>query len=190
MAGISRDGQHDHQRIADVRCQVIERFDLDAARRVAVNDLRQHLLRCLDEPLGPARLLRLERRHFDGQFGGALNVGEVFEFPSRQLRAVAEVGIFGERVVLPSACVGDGLPPPHAGCAVEIEEDTAARARPMLEDKMPVEQDCLNLREEAVVAVEMGPPRLHHADFRIVEVMDRPASASLSAERNPHRRWR
>ena len=42
----------------------------------------------------------------------------------------------------------------------------------MLEDEVPVEQDGLNLGHERVVAVEVGPTGLDHADLRFGEVMD------------------
>src|SRR3981081_1002274 len=42
----------------------------------------------------------------------------------------------------------------------------------MLENEMSVEQDRLYLREDGIVPINVGPPRLHHADPRIAEVMD------------------
>ena len=63
----------------------------------------------LDEALGPACLLGFEGGHFDGEFGGALDVLQVFELPAFELGAVAEVGVFGEGVVLPAAGFVDGL---------------------------------------------------------------------------------
>ena len=139
---------------------------------VGAEDLGQNLDAGLDEPLGPARLLGFEGGHLDGQLGGALDVGQVLELPAGHLRAVAEVGVFGERVVLPAAAVGDGLAAPHAGGAVEVEELAGAGARAMLEDEVAVEQDGLDLGQHAVVAVEVGPAGLHHADLGLGEVMD------------------
>ena len=54
---------------------------------------------------------------------------------------------------------------PDAGGAVEIEKGAAAGARAVLDDEMAVEQNGFDLREQGIVAVEIGPARLHHADF-------------------------
>ena len=172
MAGISSGGHEDHERITEVGGEVVDGLDLDAAGHVGAEDLGQNLDAGLDEALGPARLLGFEGGHFDGQLGGALDVGQVFELPAGKLRAVAEVGVFGEGVVLPAAAIGDGLDAPHAGSAVEVEEVAGAVARAMLEDEVAVEQDGLDLGKHAVVAVEVGPAGLHHADLRLGEVVD------------------
>jgi len=74
--------------------------------------------------------------------------------------------------VLPSSRLVDGSAAPHTGGAVEIEEDPGAGAATVLEDEVAVEQDGFDLSEETVVAVEVGPPALHHADVRFGEVVD------------------
>jgi hypothetical protein len=74
--------------------------------------------------------------------------------------------------VLPAAAVGDGLAAPHAGGAVEVEEVAGAGAGAVLQHKVAVEQDGLDLGQHAVVAVEVRPARLHHADLRLGEVVD------------------
>ena len=74
--------------------------------------------------------------------------------------------------MLPSAAVFNGLASPHAGRAVEVEKHPAARASAVLQHKVPVEQDGLDFRKKRVVAVQVRPARLHHADFRLGEVMD------------------
>ena len=74
--------------------------------------------------------------------------------------------------MLPAAAVGNGLAAPHAGGAVEVEVLAGARAGAMLQNKMPVEQDGLDLGQHAVVAVEVRPAGLHHADFGLGEVVD------------------
>ncbi len=99
----------------------------------------------LDEPLGPARLLRLESGHFDGQLRRALDLRQIFKPPPGQLRAVAEVSVFSECVVLPAAAVDDGLDAPHAGGAVEVEVVAGTDACAMLNDKVAVEEDGLDL---------------------------------------------
>src|ERR1700735_3747541 len=99
---------------------------LDLARNVGAKDHRKHFDRGLDEALGPARLLGLEGGHLDGQLGRALDIRQVFELPSGKLGAVAEIGVFGEGVVLPATGVGDRLSAPHTGGAIEVEEIAGA----------------------------------------------------------------
>ena len=74
--------------------------------------------------------------------------------------------------MLPAAGGGDDLSPPHAGGSVEVEEDAGAAAAAVLEDEVAVEQDGLDLGEEAVVAVHVGPAGLDHADGGLGEVVD------------------
>ncbi len=162
----------DHERIAEIGREVIDGLDLVAQGGFGAEDPGQNLDAGLDESLGPARLLGFEGGHFDGQLGRALDLGQVFELPAGHLRAVAEVGVFSERVVLPAAAIGDGLAAPHAGGAVEVEVLAGAGAGAVLQNKVPVEQDGLDLGQHAVVAVEVGPAGLHHADLGLGEVMD------------------
>lgn len=42
----------------------------------------------------------------------------------------------------------------------------------MFQYKVAVQQDSLNLRQYAVVAVQVSPPRLHHADLRLGKVVN------------------
>ena len=111
----------------------------------------QDLLRNLDQSLGPARLLGLERRHLDRQLGGTLYVLQIKKFPSLQLGAIREVGVFGESVVLPTASLVNGHATPHAGSAVEVEEHAATSAAGVLQHEVAVEQDGLDLGQERVV---------------------------------------
>ena len=117
-------------------------------------------------------MLRLERGHLDREFSGTLDILQINKLPAFQLRAIGKIGVFGERVVLPAARLVDGCAPPHSGGAVEVEEHVAARASRMLENKVAVEHDGFNFGQERVVAVDVRPSRLHHADLRIGEVVD------------------
>ncbi len=74
--------------------------------------------------------------------------------------------------MLPAPGFIDSATPPHAGGAVEVEEDAGAGAGSMLEDEVAIEEDGFDLGEEAVVAVEVGPAGLHHADLGLGKVMD------------------
>ncbi len=73
--------------------------------------------------LGPAVLLALEAVHVRRQFRGHDDVREVNEAPALHLRAVAQVHVLGERVMLPAAGVDDAPLAPDAGGAVEVEEE-------------------------------------------------------------------
>ena len=141
-------------------------------RCVAGEHLGQYFLGDLDQPLGPARLLRLECGHFHRQFGRTFDVLQINKLPSLELRAIGKIGVFGERVMLPAAGFVNGAAPPHAGRAVEVEENAAARASRVFEHEMAVEQNGFDLGQQRVVAVDVRPARLHHADLGIGEVMD------------------
>jgi hypothetical protein len=91
-----------------------------------------------------------------------------------QLRAVAQVEVLGEGVVLPAARVVDGGAPPDARGAVEVEEAPAAVPAAVLEDEMTVEQNGLNPREQRVVFVDVAPAGLDHRDLLVAEVRHQP----------------
>ena len=172
MAGMQQNGKHDHQRIAEVGRQVIPGFDFHVPRYVTRKHLGKYFLGDLDQSLGPARLLRLECRHLHRQLGRTFDILQVNKLPSFELRAIGKVGVFGERVVLPAAGFVNGASPPHAGGAVEVKENAAARPSRVFQHEMAVEQNGFDLGQQRVVAVDVRPARLHHADLGIGEVMD------------------
>ena len=107
----------------------------------------------LDASFSPAVLLALEAVHIHGQFGGSDEVGEEDEVPAFELRAVAEVEVFGERVVVPAARINNtGLPPDACG-AVEIDEASAAVAPGLFQQEMAVEEHGLDAGEEGMRAI-------------------------------------
>ena len=75
--------------------------------------------------------------------------------------------------MLPATCILDHLAPQHTGRAVEVKEKSSAEARAVLEDEMPVQQHRLDFRQQVVMAIQVGPPRLHYSDIRIAEIVDR-----------------
>src|SRR5262245_45428840 len=107
-------------------------------------------------------LLRLEAVHFDGDFGRRDDTRDEHESPAAKLRPVAEIEVFGQRVMLPPARFVYGGASPDPGRAVEVEEPARTIAAAVLEHEMPVEQDRLDLGEERVVLVDVPPPGLHH----------------------------
>jgi hypothetical protein len=125
----------------------IGRFGFDFERQVRLQQIRQDLLAGLNRSLGPAMLLRFERVHFHRHFGRRDQVGQEQKLPAAQLRAIAQVEIFGEGVVLPAARFVDARPAPQTGGAVEIKETTAAAAGGLLEEKVAVEEHRLDAGE-------------------------------------------
>ena len=159
--------QHAHQDVVEVRRQVEERLGLDAERHDSTRRIRGSSLRQVwIDPFAQRCCCDLKAFISTGTSAGAITSGHEDEPPAAQLRAVAEIEILGERVVLPAAGVVDGRPAPDAGRAVEVEEAPAAVAAAVLEDEMAVEQDRLDLREQRVVLVDVPPARLHHPDLR------------------------
>ena len=69
----------------------------------------------------------------------------------------------------------------NSGGAVEVEEIAGARTRAMLQDEMAVEQHGFDFGEEIVVPVQVAPARLHHADLRIGEMMNRAGAGNPAA---------
>jgi hypothetical protein len=100
-------------------------------------DPRQQLAAGLDGPLRPAVLLRLERVHLDRHLGRRETSGRNTNFHPFELRAVREVEVFGQRVVLPAAGVVDPGAAPDARGAVEVEEVAGAVAAPCSSTKWP-----------------------------------------------------
>src|SRR5262245_10085626 len=108
-----------------------------------------------------------------GKFRRTLNRRNVYEFPTLKLRAIAQVGIFGYGVVLPSSGFLDHRSSQDARSAVEVEEESTPGASDMLQHKVPVQQHRLYFGKQIVMAIEIAPSRLHHPDVRISEVMHR-----------------
>src|SRR5205814_1597530 len=96
---------------------------LHAQGQVRSQQARQQLAAGLDGPLRPPVLLRLERVHLDRHLGRRNEVRQEDELPPAQLRTIAEVEIFGQRVVLPTAGVRNRVAAPDACGAVEVEEE-------------------------------------------------------------------
>ena len=95
--------QRRQQQVGEVGRQVQRRLQLDLPRQRAAQDARQNFLARLNRALGPAVLLALEAVHVHRQLRWRDHVREEDELPALELRPVAQVEIFGERVVLPAA---------------------------------------------------------------------------------------
>ena len=150
-----------------------EGFQLHAERQIGFQDARQQLLANLRQPFGPARLLHLEAVSFHRQLRRALDVFDVHKTPAFELRAVAQVGIFGQRFMLPAARIVNHGAAQNARRAVEVEKQPRATARAVLQHEMGVQQHGLHLRQNIELAIEISPARLHDAYFGIGEKMHR-----------------
>jgi hypothetical protein len=126
------------EQIRKIRDQVSGRFSLNRQWKVAPPNPRQQFLAGLDGAFGPAVLLRLEAIHVHWQLGRCDDVGKENKFPSRQLRAITQIEIFTEGVVLPAAGFLDACAAPKAGRAVEIKKASASAASRLLEQKVAV----------------------------------------------------
>src|SRR5271156_4125461 len=74
--------------------------------------------------------------------------------------------------MLPAASFVDCRTPPDSGSSIEIKKNPAARASGMLQHEVAVQQNGFHLREKRIVAIDVRPARLHHADLRVSKVMD------------------
>src|SRR5687767_13704581 len=90
----------------------------------------------LQHALGPTTLLRFEGVDLNGDFRRRFFIQQANKTPAHQLRAKTQVGVFGQRIVLPAAAHLNRFSSPDTCGAVEIEEVTAAIARRLLNHKM------------------------------------------------------
>ena len=99
-----------------------ECFGLYLPRQIASEDSRKQFDGGLDQAFRPSSLLAFERIHFNGKFGGTNDVRQIQKLPSCHLCAVAEIGVFRQRIVLPPTGAHDGIASPDACSSIEIEE--------------------------------------------------------------------
>src|SRR5207253_2903506 len=123
-------------------------FGLYLPGQIAPEDSRKQFDGSLNQSFRPPRLLAFERIHFDRKFGGANDVRQIQKLPSRHLCAVAEIGIFRQRIVLPSTGALDRISPPDARSPVEIEESPGEMTSAVFDDEVPVEDHRLDLRQQ------------------------------------------
>src|SRR5213594_179529 len=163
--GQQHGGKQNHQRVADVAGKVDEGFGFDVPGRIRLQDSGEDFFCLLHEALGPARLLCLEAVHVHGKLGSTLDLREIHKLPAFELRAIRQIGVFGKSVMLPAASIVNGFAAPHAGGAIEVEERAAAGARAVLDDEVSVEKNRFHVGQQGIIAVDIRPARLDHADF-------------------------
>ena len=166
---MEKDAEAGEEKVGEIRSEVAGRLDLDRQREIAPPDARKKFFAGLDRAFRPAMLLRFEAVHVDRQFRRRHDIGQEDKLPALELRAVAEVEVFGERVVLPATGFSDARFAPESGRAVEIKEASAAAARDLLEEEVAVEKHRLHPGEQGVAAIDVAPAGLDHPDFRVGE---------------------
>src|SRR5437660_367412 len=162
------------EQVGKIRNQVAGRFSVNREWQLAAPNPGQQFLAGLNGAFGPTMLLGLETIHVDRQLGRRHDVGKENKFPTSELGAIAQVKIFAKSVVLPAAGLLDTRTAPKTGCAIEIKKASAAAACRLFKQKMAVQKHGLHPRQQRVASIQMAPPGLDHADFRIGEKMDRP----------------
>ena len=167
--GKEQQRQRPRERMRDMPAQVNHRLRLHQKRIGAAQQCWQDLARSLDAALSPASLLHLQRLDRRRDFRRCRDVVEVREAPTSHLRSVAQIEILSERISVPPACFLETLSPPHARGTVEIEEAIAGMTTTLLEEEVPIQKKRLRLREPCLVAIQVVPPSLHHANGRVLE---------------------
>ena len=93
-------------------------------------------------------LLRLESVHVHWKLSGGHNIGQKNKLPAPELSTIAKIEIFSKGIVLPASAFFDTCAPPKASGPIEVEKSATPAARGLLEQKMPIEKNCLHAREK------------------------------------------
>src|SRR6266481_6737499 len=119
-------------------------LELDRKGQLATPDTWQQFLTCLNGPLRPAMLLRLEAVHVHWQLRRRYDVGKIDEFPARKLSTITQIEVFAQRIVLPASALLYARTPPQPGRSVEIEKPAATAARGLFKQQMSIQKDRLH----------------------------------------------
>src|SRR5580700_1481846 len=117
-------------------------------------------------------LLGFERAHFNRQLCRCDHINQKDKAPAVKLSAIAEVQIFGQGIVLPTAGFLNTALPPKASGTIEIKETTSRAARGLFKNQVAIQQNSLRPGEPRVCAIKMLPPGLNHSDARIRKIMN------------------
>ncbi len=147
--------------------EVQEGLELDGRAEGTAEQTREQLPRGLHAALRPPALLHQKRSRCTRKLRRHADIVAHDEPPAGHLGAVADVEVLGEGVVLPAACVDEGLAAPKPRGAVEVEEAAAAVARTLLHQEVAVEEETLGPGQPRRRLVEVVPAGLHHPDARV-----------------------
>src|SRR6266481_295191 len=114
-------------------------LDLYVQRKVAGPDAGQHLLTSLYGSFRPTMLLGLETIDIYRQLARSNNIRQKNELPTTQLRPIAKIQIFCQRVVLPTTRFANTAFSPQAGGAVEIEESASPAPCSLFQYKVTIQ---------------------------------------------------
>ena len=141
----------DHERVGEVWREVEEGFDPLHGRERRGHYAAEELCGRLHRPLRPTVLLRANALTSSGSSANKVTtLSRWMNFHSGELRAVGEIEVLGQRVVLPAAARPDGLLAPHPARPREVEEPTGGRSCAVFDEVMSVEHQRLRAREERV----------------------------------------
>src|SRR4026207_1228074 len=138
--GMQEDKKTSEKQICEIGNKMAGRLQLDRHRQLTPPNFRQQFFAGLNGAFRPTMLLRLEAIHIDRQFRRGHNVGKKDKFPPRQLRAITQIQILRQRVVLPATSRFNARFSPESGRSVEVEKATTTRAPGLFEDEMAVKK--------------------------------------------------
>src|SRR5207237_77880 len=131
--------------VRDICRQMEEGFDLYFPRKRASENTGKQLDCGLNQSFRPPGLLAFEGIHFNGEFGRTNDMRQIQKLPASHLRAIAEIRIFCQRVMLPSTGRFNRFSPPDSCCAVEIEKASGKMASAVLDNEMAIENHGFDL---------------------------------------------
>ena len=137
---------------------------------IAPEDNRCHAAGVLGTTFHPSELLRPYPVHFHRQLGWGFDILQVDNLPIFQLRPIAEVKVLRESVRLRATGVVDGLLSPDTGSTVKLQKMLSRFSAHLLNGEMDIQLQGLQLSEQRIVLVEVGPACLHHTDLVILEI--------------------
>jgi len=160
----------EHKRVDTVSEEVNGSFDLlNVGKNLRVPHTLDKLEGSLHGSLGPTSLLLLEGGDRERDLGVDNDVAEVVNLPSLELSAVREIEILGEGISRPVSSFLDTLTAPDTSSSVEVEGEVAGALGVLLNNKVTVVADGLQLGEEGVIIVEMSPTSLNTSDVGLGE---------------------
>ena len=96
---------------------------------------------------------------------------QIEKLPSGHLCAIAQIGIFGECVVLPASGGFDSGSSPNAGRAVEVEESPGEMTSSMFNHEVTIQDYGFDLCQKRVFAIDVSPTHLNHSDLCVAEII-------------------
>jgi len=128
-----RNKEPEQQRMNQVGEQMDHRLEAHENRERRSNHLAEQQPGALQRTLRPPELLVLQSVQVAGDLTRHDHVPVIDATPTRELRPIAEVEVFGERAGLPATGALDGGATPDARGPVEVEEEPRSEPRLLLD---------------------------------------------------------